>query len=135
MATTPIPWEATYRTIAALPDIYFKAVDARDIDAIVHLFAHNATVTVQSDHVTYRGVAEIRDMFTAFVNNSKTLSHEIKNIVVDVSTRRIATEQRYIGELLDGTQNDMYNCNTFDVDEHGKFNRVSIWMSGTNPLK
>ena len=29
----------------------------------------------------------------------------------------------------------MHNCNFFDVGANGKFNRVIIWMAGTNPLK
>lgn len=54
-------------------------------------------------------------MFTAFLKNSKTMSHEIKSVVIDIVARRIATEQRYIGEMLDGTRNDMHNCNFFDL--------------------
>ena len=50
-------------------------------------------------------------------------------------TGKVATEQSYIGELNDGTKNDMHNCNFFDVDADGKFSRVIIWMAGTNPLK
>lgn len=136
MSTTPHPPALTYSTLAALPDSYFKAVDARDIDAILDHFTPTATLTIQSDQgLTHRGKADIRGMFTAFVNSSKTMSHEIKNIVVDSASRRIATEQRYIGELLDGTQNDMHNCNFFDVDEHGRFTRVVIWMEGVNSLR
>lgn len=134
MATTQTPTTSTYSDLAALSHAYFKAVDAKDIDALVSLFSPDATLIVQSDNLTYRGV-EIRSMFTAFVNNSKTLLHEIKSLVIDPVTRRIATEQRYVGELKDGTRNDMYNCNFFDVDPDGKFTRVIIWMSGTNPLK
>ena len=51
------------------------------------------------------------------------------------STALVATEQSYIGELLDGTQNNMHNCNFFDVRPDGTFGRVIIWMAGTNPLK
>jgi len=47
---------------------------------------------------------------------------------------KVATEQSYIGELTDGTRNDMHNCNFFDFDAEGKFRRVIIWMAGTNPL-
>ncbi|QKX55935.1 uncharacterized protein TRUGW13939_03034 [Talaromyces rugulosus] len=135
MATTKTPISLTHDALAALPDSYFKTVDERNIDALLSLFAPNATVTVQTGNITYSGVSEIRNMFTAFVNNSKTLSHEVKNIVVDPVSRQIVTEQTYSGELMDGTQNDMYNCNIFNVDEDGKFTRIIIWMSGANPLK
>ena len=74
-------------------------------------------------------------MFTDFCANSVSIFHEIKNIVVEADAGKVATEQSYIGELNDGTKNDMHNCNFFDVDEDGKFSRVIIWMAGTNPLK
>ena len=47
----------------------------------------------------------------------------------------MATEQGYIGELKDGTKNDMHNCNFFSFAGDGRFKRVIIWMAGTNPLK
>jgi hypothetical protein len=73
-------------------------------------------------------------MFTDFFASSKTIRHEIRNIVVEETAGKVATEQGYIGELQDGSQNDMHNCNFFDFDAEGKFERVIIWMAGTNPL-
>ena len=125
----------TREQLAALPDSYFKAVDAQDIDAILSHFADDATLTVQTDHAVFEGADEIRRMFTDFCGNSVSIFHEIKNIVVEPEARKVATEQSYIGELADGTKNDMHNCNFFDVDAEGKFSRVIIWMAGTNPLK
>ncbi|GIJ90116.1 hypothetical protein Asppvi_009066 [Aspergillus pseudoviridinutans] len=121
--------------LASLPASFFKAVDDQDIEAIVSHFAPHATFTVQTDHVTVTGVDEIRNMFSAFIQSSRTMHHEITNIVVDEVNRRVSTEQTYVGELLDGTQNDMRNCNFFDVDGDGKFTRVMVWMAGANPLK
>jgi ketosteroid isomerase-like protein len=121
--------------LAALPASYFKAVDKQDVDEIVAHFADDATLTVQTDHVTFNGADEIRRMFNDFVGNSNSIFHEIKNIVVEEAAGKVATEQSYIGELLDGTKNDMHNCNFFDIGPDGKFTRVIIWMAGTNPLK
>ncbi|MBV8955551.1 MAG: nuclear transport factor 2 family protein [Solirubrobacterales bacterium] len=121
--------------LAALPASYFKAVDAQDVEAIVSHFADDATLTVQTDHVTFNGADEIRRMFNDFCGNSKSIFHEIKNIVIEEAASKVATEQSYIGELNDGTKNDMHNCNFFDVGTDGKFTRVIIWMAGTNPLK
>ena len=129
--TTPL----TREQLAALPDSYFKAVDAMDVDAILEHFADDATLTVQTDHAVFAGAEEIRRMFTDFCGSSKSIFHEIKNIVVEPAAGKVATEQSYIGELVDGTKNDMHNCNFFDVDAEGKFSRVIIWMAGTNPLK
>ena len=121
--------------LAALPDSYFKAVDAKDVDAILSHFADDCVMTVQTDHAVFTGAEEIRRMFTDFCANSVSIFHEIKSIVVEADAGKVATEQSYIGELNDGTKNDMHNCNFFDVDEDGKFSRVIIWMAGTNPLK
>jgi ketosteroid isomerase-like protein len=121
--------------LAALPDSYFKAVDAKDVDAIMAHFADDATLTVQTDNAVFAGADEIRRMFNDFCDGSVSIFHEIKNIVVEPEARKVATEQSYIGELNDGTKNDMHNCNFFDIDADGKFARVIIWMAGTNPLK
>lgn len=127
--------ELTREQLAKLPASYFKAVDAKDVDAVLEHFAPDATLTVQTDHVTFSGSDEIRRMFTDFIDNSVSIFHEIKNIVVEPEARKVATEQSYIGELVDGSRNDMHNCNFFDVDADGRFTRVIIWMAGTNPLK
>jgi ketosteroid isomerase-like protein len=133
MATQTVP--LSREQLAALPDSYFKAVDAQDVDAIMAFFADDATLTVQTDQAVFDGATEIRRMFTDFCDNSVSIFHEIKNIVVEPETGKVATEQSYIGELLDGTKNDMHNCNFFDINAEGQFTRVIIWMAGTNPLK
>ena len=133
MATQTQP--LTRDQLAALPDSYFKAVDAKDVDAILSHFADDATVTVQTDHALFSGANEIPRMFSDFCDNSVSIFHEIKNIVVEPGAGKVATEQSYIGELQDGTKNDMHNCNFFDVGADGTFTRIIIWMAGTNPLK
>ena len=125
----------TRDALAALPDSYFKAVDAKDVDAVLSHFAQDATLTVQTDHKTFSGAEEIRRMFTDFLANSRSVFHEITNIVVEEAAGKVSTEQNYVGELADGTKNDMHNCNFFDVGPDGRFTRVIIWMAGTNPLQ
>ena len=128
------PAAVSYETLAKAPDTYFKAVDAMDIEAVMACFADDATLTVQTDHVTFTGAAEIRRMFVDFMGSSVSIRHEIRNLVVEPGNGKVATEQGYIGELKSGAKNDMHNCNFFDVDADGKFTRVIIWMAGTNPL-
>lgn len=123
------------QTLASLPTSYFDAVDRQDIDDVVRHFAPDATLTVQTDHVTFTGRDEIRRMFEDFFKSSESIFHEIKNIVIEEERGKVATEQSYIGTLTDGTKNDMHNCNFFDVGPDGRFTRVIIWMAGTNPLK
>lgn len=133
MSTTAVPW--TREALTSAPQTYFDAVDAMDIDGVLAHFADDATLTVQTDNVTFDGAAEIRRMFLDFFGASAKIRHEIRNIVVEETAGKVATEQGYIGELKDGTQNDMHNCNFFDFDADGKFRRVIIWMAGSNPLK
>lgn len=124
----------SYDDLADRAQSYFAAVDQRDLERTLALFAPNATFTVQTDHVTFTGVEEIQSMFTSFMS-SKAMCHEVQHIAVDERARKISTVQRYTGELEDGTKNDMQNCNFFDVGEDGRFTRVVVWMAGTNPLK
>ncbi|KAJ5994308.1 snoaL-like domain-containing protein [Penicillium sp. IBT 35674x] len=124
-----------YNTLSDLPKRFFAAVDCKDLDGLIALFASDATLTVQTDHVTVCGTTEIRDMFARFMDSSVSMSHQITRVVVDLETRRIATEQRYSGRLADGTVNDMCNCNFFDVGHKGLFTRVVIWMGEGSPLK
>ena len=133
MATAAITW--TREALAAAPQTYFDAVDAMDIDGVLAHFADDATLTVQTDNVTFTGASEIRRMFTDFFGASVSIGHEIRNIVVEPGAAKVATEQGYFGELKDGSKNDMHNCNFFDFDADGKFTRVIIWMAGTNPLQ
>ena len=133
MATQTQP--LTRDQLAALPDSYFKAVDVKDVDRILSHFADEATMTVQTANAVFAGGDEIRRMFVDFCDNSVSIFHELKNIVVEAEAGKVATEQSYVGELVDGTKNEMHNCNFFDIDADGKFTRVIIWMAGTNPLK
>ena len=133
MSTTTLG--LTREALAAAPQTYFAAVDAMDVDGVLAHFADDATLTVQTDHMTFTGADEIRRMFTDFFGASTWIRHEIRNLVVEEAAAKVATEQGYIGELKDGSKNDMHNCNFFDFDADGKFKRVIIWMAGTNPLK
>ncbi|KAJ5982783.1 snoaL-like domain-containing protein [Penicillium sp. IBT 35674x] len=102
-----------YNALSDLPKRFFAAVDCKDLDGLIALFASDATLTVQTDHVIVRGTTEIRDMFARFMDSSITMSHQITGVVVDLETRRVATEQQYSGRLADRTMSDMCNCNFF----------------------
>ena len=125
----------TAEQLAAIPDSYFKAVDAFDPARVGSHFAEDAVMSVQTDHRTFNGRAEIERMFTDFFAASNTIYHDIRNMVVNIEAQKVATEQGYQGELKDGNVNDMHNCNFFDINADGKIQRMIIWMAGTNPLK
>jgi ketosteroid isomerase-like protein len=120
--------------LASVPRSYFAAVDRLDVDDVLTHFADDATLTVQTDGVTFTGADEIRRMFTDFLGSWDSMVHDITNLVVDEVDRRAATEQR-VTLTKGGTDTPMYNCNFFSIGEDGRFDRVIIWMDGSNPLK
>jgi ketosteroid isomerase-like protein len=124
----------TRESLEAAPYRYFDAIDAKDLEATMAQYAQGAVETVIPDNVTYRGSDEIRRMYVDFFASADAIRHEIQNVVVDAEHRKVATEQKYVGESKDGRKHDMYNCNFFEFDNAGKLERVVIWMSGASPL-
>ncbi|PWY61711.1 hypothetical protein BO83DRAFT_383813 [Aspergillus eucalypticola CBS 122712] len=124
----------TRKALADLVIRYFRSVDTGDIPDAISLFAPDAVFTVESDHVTFTGRAVIQSMLTSFSERSTLMEHRNRNIVIDEATRKVATEQRYVGELHDGTTREMVTCNFFDVGVDGRFARVAVWMAGPSPL-
>ena len=53
MSTATTTW--TRESLAAAPQTYFDAVDAMDLDGVLAHFADDATLTVQTDNVTFTG--------------------------------------------------------------------------------
>jgi ketosteroid isomerase-like protein len=123
---------APVRTIGEKPLAYFKAVDSLDPDAVLAHFADDATLTVQTAHVTFTGTDEIRRMFVDFFSEWDSMVHTVTNLVVDVEAGTVATEQHV--DLVAGETTKMHNCNFFTVNDAGEFSRVIIWMDGANPL-
>jgi ketosteroid isomerase-like protein len=119
-------------TLADKPLAYFRAVDSLDPEAVLAHFADDATLTVQTAHVTFTGTDEIRRMFVDFFAEWDSMVHNVTNLVVDAEAGTVATEQHV--DLVAGETTRMHNCNFFTVDEAGRFSRVIIWMDGANPL-
>ncbi|KAJ6444464.1 snoaL-like domain-containing protein [Purpureocillium lavendulum] len=136
MDDVPLAITLSRDALADLASRFFAAVDRRDLDSVVALFAPDATLTVQTEpRAVHAGAARIRDMFARFMASSTSMAHIVTGVVVDVDGRRVATQQRYSGTLADETVNDMCNCNFFDVGPDGRFTNVVIWMGGGSPLK
>ena len=120
------------RAIGEKPLAYFKAVDSLDPDAVLAHFADDATLTVQTAHVTFTGTDEIRRMFVDFFADWESMVHNVTHLVVDAEAGTVATEQ--LVDLVAGETTVMHNCNFFTLNEAGQFSRVIIWMDGVNPL-
>ncbi|RMG50887.1 MAG: nuclear transport factor 2 family protein [Acidobacteria bacterium] len=113
---------------------YFEAVDAKDVDGTLACFNDDAILIVQTDHRRYEGKSAIREMFVGLYEDTDEMTHRVVNWVVDPAANACATEQIYRGKLKDGSLYDMHNCNFFEF-RGGKFQRVTIFLSGASPLR
>ena len=112
---------------------YFYNVDNKNLDDVIACFTGDAELTVQTAHVTHRGHDEIRRMFGDFMRDTPVIYHGDYSHVVDVDNQLIASQFIARNELADGSKIAMRNCNFF-VLRDGRFGKVTIYMSGENPL-
>lgn len=112
---------------------YFHNVDNKNLDAAIDCFAKDAELTVQTAHVTHNGHEAIRRMFGDFMRDTPVIYHGDYSHVVDVDNQLIASQFLARNNLADGSEVAMRNCNFFAVKD-GRFAKVTIYMSGDNPL-
>ena len=112
---------------------YFYNVDNKNLDDVIACFTEDAELTVQTAHVTHRGHDGIRRMFSDFMRDTPVIYHGDYSHVVDVDNQLIASQFIARNELADGSEIAMRNCNFF-VLRDGRFGKVTIYMSGENPL-
>lgn len=117
------------------PAAYFAAVDRKDLRSTLDFFADDATFTVQSAGLTFAGKDEIEGMFSTFFDDYAVIRHGITNLVVDEIAGRAATEQTCPHVRTDGAPETVTTCNVFEVDAHGRFSRVVVWIDAASPLK
>ncbi len=112
---------------------YFGNVDAKRLEPALACFLPDATLTVQTAGVTHAGTAAIRRMFADFFDSTKSIYHGDYRHVVDVEGQCIASQFIARNVYGDGRTVEMRNCNFFEMKD-GRFARVTIYMSGANPL-
>lgn len=112
---------------------YFGNVDAKRLEPALACFRPDATLAVQTAGVSHEGEAAIRRMFTDFFASAKSIYHGDYSHVVDVEGQSIASQFVARNTYADGRKVEMHNCNFFALKD-GRFARVTIYMSGENPL-
>ena len=112
---------------------YFYNVDNKNLDDVIACFTEDAELTVQTAHVIHRRHDEIRRMFNDFMRDTPVIYHGEFGHVVDVDNQLIASQFLARNNLSDGSVVSMRNCNFFVLRE-GRFAKVTIYMSGDNPL-
>ena len=123
----------TKQMISLVEDSYFYNVDNKNLDATLKCFAEDAELTVHTAHVAHRGHDEIRRMFGDFMRETPVIYHGDYSHVTDIDNQVIASQFLARNNLADGSEVSMRNCNFFVLRE-GLFAKVTIYMSGENPL-
>ena len=112
---------------------YFGNVDAGRLEPTLACFRADATLAVQTAGVVHRGEPAIRRMFGDFFASTRSRHHGDYSHVVDVEGQRIASQFVARNSYGDGRKVEMRNCNFFELTD-GRLARVTIYMSGDNPL-
>ena len=111
---------------------YFANVDAKNQQSVLDCFAEDAVLRVQSAKIEHHGHEGIGRMFSDFMN-TPSIHHGDFTHIVDVEAQTIASQFVAINTYDDGQRVEMRNCNFFTL-ENGLFKRVTIYMTGQNPL-
>ena len=112
---------------------YFYNVDNKHLEPTVSCFTEDAELIVQTASVSHNGQDEIRRMLRDFMRDNEVIYHGDFSHVVDVDNQLIASQFLARIERSDGSEVSMRNCNFF-VLQNGHFSKVTIYMSGENPL-
>lgn len=127
--------ERTTKSMIATIDRYFDAVDARDIEATLAVMTVDCTLSVLTDSITHQGRdTGIRQMFERRLQTVKTASHENRRHIVDPVTGIATTRFEVRRTSTNGEKRTMDNINFFEF-QGDRLCRISIWMSGENPLR
>ena len=121
------------KMIALVERSYFHNVDNKNVEPTVNCFTEDAQLTVQTANVSHNGHVEIRRMLSDFMNDNPIIYHGEFSHVVDIDNQLIASQFLARIEKADGCEVSMRNCNFF-VLQNGRFKKVTIYMSGENPL-
>ena len=112
---------------------YFASVDAKDIEATLACFHDEALFCVQTAFARHSGKAELRRMFEDFFGAWQAIVHRDFTCTVDEANGRIAACFEAVLTGHDGSVTRLSNTNFWRVRD-GKFQEVTVYMSGENPL-
>ena len=112
---------------------YFASVDAKDIEATLACFHDEALFCVQTAFARHSGKAELRRMFEDFFGAWQAIVHRDFTCTVDEANGRIAACFEAVLTGHDGSVTRLSNTNFWRVRD-GRFQEVTVYMSGENPL-
>ena len=112
---------------------YFASVDAMDIEATLACFHDEALFCVQTAFARHSGKAELRRMFEDFFGAWQAIVHRDFTCTVDEANGRIVACFEAVLTAHDGSVTRLTNTNFWRIRD-GKFQEVTVYMSGENPL-
>ena len=112
---------------------YFASVDAKDIEATLACFHDEALFCVQTAFARHSGKAELRRMFEDFFGAWQAIVHRDFTCTVDEANGRIAACFEAVLTGHDGSVTRLNNTNFWRIRD-GRFQEVTVYMSGENPL-
>ena len=112
---------------------YFASVDRKDIEATLACFHDEALFCVQTAFTRHSGKAELRRMFEDFFGAWQAIVHRDFTCTVDEANGRIAACFEAVLTGHDGSVTRLNNTNFWRVRD-GRFQEVTVYMSGENPL-
>ena len=117
-----------------LVERYFAAVDGKDIDGVLSFFVPDATFTIATYDLVFRGRdTEVKGMFDRLFNRYAGIWHGDFHHVIQAPAH-LATRFRVRNTTAAGEQLYKNNCNFFRF--RGElFDDVHVYMSGDNSLK
>ena len=115
--------------IAAAVDGYFGRVARRDLEGVLANFTAASVMDVPTLGIGYRGKAAIRAHFEDFLAAYPSVRFAEFRPTADAAGRSVAV--RFVVTLTghDGETISMRNCNFFDLDADGRFDRVTIYTT------
>lgn len=115
---------------------YFDGVDNKDLEKVLDCFHSDAVLREMTSDTTHTGIDEIKTMFEGLYEHNGRIWHG--NFVHTVDTDQQAICSQFTVEIepndLDLEEQVYQNCNRFYLED-GRFNRVFVYMSGSNLLK
>jgi len=120
--------------LTGLVEHYFAAVDRMDLASTLACFSADATVTIATFDLVYRGRDDaIRGMYERLFARYASVWHGDFDHVVD-PPGRIASQFAVRNLSAQGITTVKHNCNFFQVQD-GRIHTMAVYMSGDNSLK
>lgn len=123
----------TRAALTGLVEHYFAAVDRMDLAGTLACFSADATVTIATFDLVYRGRdTEIRGMYERLFARYTSVWHGDFDHVVE-APGRIASQFTVRNLSAQGTTTVKHNCNFFHI-RGGGIHTMAVYMSGDNSL-